>query len=440
VRSLRAINGTLYFAGDDGTDGIELWKSNGTGPGTVMVKDLRVVSRLNDVSSRPDGFVALGNWVIFYADDGVTGRELWRSDGTAAGTILLKDIYPNQYSDSSYNGSNPSPYVSLGGYVYFYAADVDHGGELWRTDGTPEGTTLVKDIRPGPASSIPRWMQLVGGRIYFQADDGATGVEMWTTDGTEAGTIRVADINPGAGGSTPTRFFDVNGAVVILASDGTHPPSLFRFEPEAVKPTVVGAQFTRVGGKAAVVVDFTEDVSGSLAVADLVVMNLTTGQALDPAAFTLTYDAGNNRATFTLGGGVLGDGTYRATLAAGAVRDASDNPLAADGTLDFFVLAGDANGDRVVNFNDLLVLARNYNTAGAGWADGDFNGDGVVNFNDLLMLARNYNKTLEVPPAPAPVMASAAALPKAPKRQGRSVKPVFATRPASLRELGTRGR
>jgi hypothetical protein len=257
----------------------------------------------------------------------------------------------------------------------------------------------------------------------------------------------VSDLNPGAGPSNPAGIESLNGAVVFTASDGVNGPTLYRFEPESVKPTVVGTRLARVGGKAAVVVDFDEDVSGSLSGSDLVVTNLTTGQALDPTAFTLAYDAANSRATFFFGGGVLGDGNYRVALGANGVRDTSDNPLAADGTLDFFVLAGDANGDRVVNFDDLLVLAKNYNGVNETWADGDFNGDGVVNFDDLLVLAKNYNKVLDAPPppppAPAPVLAAAAAaavLPKSPDRQARAVKPVFSTRPVVARPAAVKAK
>jgi hypothetical protein len=108
--------------------------------------------------------------------------------------------------------------------------------------------------------------------------------------------------------------------------------------------------------------------------------------------------------------GVLPDGNYRATLPAGSVADAAGNPLAADDTLDFFVLAGDANRDRVVNFADLLVVAKNYNKAGATYAQGDFDYNGTVNFGDLLILAKSYNKTLAAPAAAlAPVAALAAA-------------------------------
>jgi hypothetical protein len=97
----------------------------------------------------------------------------------------------------------------------------------------------------------------------------------------------------------------------------------------------------------------------------------------------------------------LADGNYRLTVPAGWLVDASGNPLP-EFHFDFFVLAGDVNRDRAVNFDDLLVLAKNYNGTGKAWADGDLTGDGVVNFDDLLVLAKAYNNVL---PAPVAVVA-----------------------------------
>jgi ELWxxDGT repeat protein len=94
-------------------------------------------------SSNLSGMVAIGSTTYFSADDGVHGRELWKSDGTAAGTILVKDIV-------SYGliGSNPGRLTNVNGTQFFTAEDAN-GYELWKSDGTAAGTTLVKDIYPG---------------------------------------------------------------------------------------------------------------------------------------------------------------------------------------------------------------------------------------------------------------------------------------------------
>ena len=87
---------------------------------------------------------------MFAANAVGTGRELWLSDGTTAGTVLLKDIH------SGTAHSRPRDFVEYQGRVYFSASDGQTGRELWQTDGTPAGTGLVADIRTGKTSSSPR--------------------------------------------------------------------------------------------------------------------------------------------------------------------------------------------------------------------------------------------------------------------------------------------
>ena len=137
----------------------------------------------------------MGNRFFFTAADlssTGTGREPWVCDGTPAGTTLVKDVAPG-----TNNSSGP-----LGGAfddVYYWSAqDGTSGKELWRSDGTTAGTWRVKDIRPGPFSSTPREFCVSGGKLFFSADDGTNGKELWVSDGTQAGTQLVKDIFPHA--------------------------------------------------------------------------------------------------------------------------------------------------------------------------------------------------------------------------------------------------
>jgi hypothetical protein len=175
-------------------------------------------------------------------------------------------------------------------------------------------------------------------------------------------------------------------------------------------PATAVASYDATSAKGKISVTFAEDVSGTLSAAALSLQNRSGGTtpassyAWDPATLTATW-------TFTQ---VPADGNYRATLSAAGVNDWSgvtidgdaDGQAGGDLTLDFSFLNGDATGDRVVNFDDLLVLAKNYNNIGVTFAQGDFTGDGLVNFDDLLVLAKNYNKTL--PAGGEPVFAAAA--------------------------------
>jgi uncharacterized delta-60 repeat protein len=175
--------------------------------------------------------------------------------------------------------------------------------------------------------------------------------------------------------------------------------------PDFTRPTVVSAAFRYDRAQPSVDVTFSENVLGGVDLGDLRVTDLGTGQLLPAGAFFLNTSGGLLAATSAswVASPRLPDGNYRAKLPAGSIVDPSGNALLSDYTLDFFVLAGDANRDRVVNFADLLLLAKNYNKTGAMYAQGDFDGNGVVNFSDLLILASNYNKAL---PAPGPAAAA----------------------------------
>lgn len=146
---------------------------------------------------------------------GGTGNELWISDGTADGTSVLKDI------NSAGGDSEPGPFTAVDDTVFFAAKTDADGRELWKTDGTEAGTLLVADINPGPGNSSPRNLTAFNGELYFTADVDSTGWELWKSDGTAAGTVLVRDINSGSGSSTPTELIAFDGALYFAADDGT---------------------------------------------------------------------------------------------------------------------------------------------------------------------------------------------------------------------------
>jgi ELWxxDGT repeat protein len=184
-----------------------------------LVKDLDPVPV--PAGSDPSRPVTFGGAVLFFADDGIGGHELWRSDGTAAGTWQLSETLSSElpdprpflvterlyfFVDSNPEGFDASLWVSdgtsagtfrltqrgvaVGGerlwvaredVLYFAAWDLEHGVELWRTDGTPGGTWLVADVRPGPEGSGVQWLTEYRGRVWFGADDGERGGALWRT-------------------------------------------------------------------------------------------------------------------------------------------------------------------------------------------------------------------------------------------------------------------
>lgn len=119
--------------------------------------------------------MALGTRVLFSADNGLSGRELWTSDGTREGTHLVADLVPGRESALDHGPIA----VAAGSRVYFPARTREHGLELWSSDGSAAGTMLVQDIAPGARSSNPRALTAIGTRLFFSADDGVRGQEPW---------------------------------------------------------------------------------------------------------------------------------------------------------------------------------------------------------------------------------------------------------------------
>ena len=225
---LIAFNGALYFSAQDGVSGFELWKSDGTEAGTVRVKDINL--NLGGGSSSPAGFTVFNGALYFWAGDGVLGVELWKTDGTEAGTVCVKDINPGAGSST-----NISPgFTVFNNALYFSADDGVLGVELWKSDGTEAGTVLVKDINPGVAASAPFGFTILNGTLYFVANDGVSGAELWKSDGTEAGTARVRDIRPGVNssivslGGPPPGLTVFNGALYFAAHDGVSGAELWK--------------------------------------------------------------------------------------------------------------------------------------------------------------------------------------------------------------------
>jgi ELWxxDGT repeat protein len=180
--------------------------------------------------------LAVVNGIVYFsAHDGTSGNELWKSDGTTAGTTMVKDIR------SGSSGSNPTALTEMNGTLYFRANDGTNGFELWRSDGTATGTTMVKDITPGSVflPVFSNSLTDVSGTLYFNANDGTSGDELWRSDGTAAGTTMVKDINPGAASSSSWQLTDVNGTLYFRATDGTNGVELWKSDGTAAGTTMV---------------------------------------------------------------------------------------------------------------------------------------------------------------------------------------------------------
>jgi ELWxxDGT repeat protein len=184
----------IYFVADDGVHGRELWKTDWTPEGTVMVRDINP----GGGDSNPVVWLRLGEHMLFYvpAQDELTVGALWRTDGTEAGTEVVKEIPPTLYG-----GHDVRPLLEpVGDIVFFHV----NGWQLWRTDGTPDGTfKLLEDPTAyGLGSFIKSWPIINGKPVFpvYRSQDAGQG--LWSSDGTVAGTMEFA------------RYFNTNDPLV----------------------------------------------------------------------------------------------------------------------------------------------------------------------------------------------------------------------------------
>jgi ELWxxDGT repeat protein len=270
IQYLTPVGSLLFFTYDDGVHGTEIWKSDGTPGGTGLVKDVCP----GPVSSRPTNLMAVGSTLFFSADDGVHGQELWKSDGTEQGTVMVTDLNPGSGNGIYYGG--PGAMAVLGSTLFFPATDGGAKQGLWKSDGTAAGTVFLNSIQPGGGSvGIPfmaaastviyffgydpattktsLWksdgtvagtvhildlspvgrLMGAGAGAYFSALDAAHGIELWKSDGTPGGTSMVADVNPGSGSSNPRNLVLIGSLLYFAAIDGSGVENLWQTDGTA---------------------------------------------------------------------------------------------------------------------------------------------------------------------------------------------------------------
>ena len=183
-------HGKLFFAGTDLTHGAELWKSDGTAAGTRLVKDIDT----DTDSSNPSQLVNADGELYFTADDGLhpglgfgSPPEIWKSNGTTDDTDLVSTPFP---TGGPSGGDFPGPLVNVHRKVFFTAVN---DPQLWVTDGTARGTTLVMDFSASDPFATLDNLTAVGNNLLFTVLSDTGDQQLWKSDGTAAGTVLVAD-------------------------------------------------------------------------------------------------------------------------------------------------------------------------------------------------------------------------------------------------------
>jgi len=212
-QGLRAFGDTLYFKSTFEDYGDELARSTGI-PGSVeMIQDINPGAGGSDIYH----LTQVDTMIFFRAYNADYGAELFAYNQNTGIVDLVKDIWPGS-SGSSF----PDELISYQGKLIFQGHDGVYGQELWISDGTEEGTRMIKNINEEPGGppyghSYPRRFYEAAGLLFFQANDGENGTELWQTDGTEEGTIMVYNIGHTYNGSDPGGFTEINGYLYFYA-------------------------------------------------------------------------------------------------------------------------------------------------------------------------------------------------------------------------------
>jgi hypothetical protein len=360
----------------------------------------------------------------------LTANGVADSDGTILAVYFYREsngVAGFQTDDSYITADSSSPYtttlqtvgLSVGTYT-LYSRVIDNGNALSGVVSTTLSVTAPSNQAPTVASLGASPASVVAGNVFRLTASGVndpegalSGVQFYRETNGIAGLQVGGDAAVGSDTTAGDGWYtDVNTAGM---SAGTYSYYAIAVDMGGLSSNTVTATNTVTSptgpvpyyssvlmhvGPVLVFFMFLQDVGSSLDVSDLTVRNLGTNQTV--AVSAVNWDSANKAASFSLAT-FPPDGNYRATLSGSGVS-ANGVPMGTNVNVDFSILRGDANGDRRVDFADLLVLAQNYGGTNKSFAQGNFDMDvqGKVDFNDLLLLAQRYGTSLIAAPLVLP--------------------------------------
>ena len=389
--AVAALGNNLYYLTSLPGEHKALYRTDGTAAGTVMVSDLGTLAQPSEL-----GFTVAGSKIYFLIQEQMfvqsrltTVQKLWTSDGTAAGTQVLREL-----DSSSITAGGMGDLTVLGNTLYFMSTDASNNETLWTSDGTPAGTVELIEI---PATSM---LFPAGGALFFNGVDSTHSYGVWETDGTIAGTQLVQSIAPPSLPYVGTQFTISGGNLFFVANDRVHGTELWNVD---LRGSISGSVYNDANHNGV-------SDPGEQGMAGVTVfLDANHNGRLDPGEISTTTDASGNYVFSAVPGGV----TYavREVLPAG-YRQTAPLTAATASAVAGRAEAGPVFGNVLVSavpmdFNYLLTLAQHYAQPGT-FATGDLTGDGQVNFDDLLLFAQNYGHPLG---SAADPQAAAVALP-----------------------------
>lgn len=237
------LNGNLYFIANDSIHGYELWRTDGTPIGTILVKDIRpgaahsCLSQVSFGNNFVPKIIAMGNNVYFFASDSTNqwGErfhfDLWKSDGTESGTHKV-------FAFSSVSTSPIIDFITDGTHLYFVNSLGNYQRGLWVSDGTTNGTTMLYHLQG--ASQFT----LMDSLIYFVGNDSVSGNELWRTDGTIIGTHRIKDVYPGYNGGCSNICLVKNHEIYFSGIDAPNSKGLWKSDGTTAGTLKVKASYS----------------------------------------------------------------------------------------------------------------------------------------------------------------------------------------------------